>query len=56
MRRPDAHGEPADEPADAALPLLNFEHIDDTPAQRLLAHDLEHIAWADDDTFYPPPD
>jgi hypothetical protein len=56
MSQPDARGEPAPEPPDAAFPLLPLEHIDDTPARRLLAHDLEHIAWADDDALYPPPD
>ena len=32
-------------------------HQDDTPAARLLAHDLEHLTWDDDgEAGSPPPD
>jgi hypothetical protein len=38
-------------------PVTMLRSDDDVPARRLLAHDLEPIAWDDDgDGVLPPPD
>ena len=46
----------AERPEQEAQPVSRIED-DDVPARRLLAHDLEHLIWDDDDeTAVPPPD
>jgi hypothetical protein len=38
-------------------PVTAFRPVDDVPAARLLAHDLEPLVWDDDgDGVLPPPD
>jgi hypothetical protein len=57
MSHHDARVEPATTPVDAAPVAPRYEHVDDTPAARLLAHDLEHLVWDDEgDGVLPPPD
>jgi len=57
MSHHDAREEPAAAPVDGAPVLPRSEHVDDTPAARLLAHDLEHLVWDHDgDDVLPPPD
>jgi hypothetical protein len=48
----DPRGEPAEHDA------KRVSHaVDDVPARRLLAHDLEHVDWDDDGAKpVPPPD
>jgi hypothetical protein len=39
------------------IPVSAFRTVDDVPARRLLAHDLEPLVWDDDgDGVLPPPD
>ena len=39
------------------IPVTMLRPIDDVPARRLLAHDLEHMVWDDDgERAVPPPD
>jgi hypothetical protein len=39
------------------IPVTMLRSVDDVPSARLLAHDLEPIAWDDDgDGVQPPPD
>jgi hypothetical protein len=38
-------------------PVTTYPAVDDVPAPRLLAHDLEPLVWDDDgDGVLPPPD
>jgi hypothetical protein len=48
----DTGADPLPEPEDTPVPVTQD---DDHPARRLLAHDLEHVAW-DYDQEGPPPD
>jgi hypothetical protein len=39
------------------IPVTMLRPVDDVPARRLLAHDLEPLSWDDDgDGVLPPPD
>jgi hypothetical protein len=50
----DARVDPSSEQENAPVPP---SHVDDVPARRLLAHDLEHLQWDDDgESSVPPPD
>ena len=51
----DARAQRPPESIDPAAP--DYRSVDDVPAARLLAHDLEHLVWDDeDDRLLPPPD
>jgi len=43
------------EPHDLQV-VASLIHVDDVPAKRLLAHDMEHLVWDDDGDAVPPPD
>ncbi len=56
-----AHHDPSPDPSAESgnqVPASRiYEHVDDVPAARLLAHDVEPLTWDHDgDGALPPPD
>ena len=53
MSHPDVR---VDQPDQSDIQAVALLHVDDVPARRLLAHDMEHTVWDDDgDSIVPPP-